>query len=255
MMAILFSYLLPYYAYTSGLNFHRGAGAILLLALLPQNLVLNIMNSFPFFGGTIVLILAVLSMGSEYTWGTLTPVFTQRAGRLRIFFSKVTALAVALLPFVISVFVLGFAASVLIAWREGQAIDLPEAWPVVKAFGACWFIMAVWASFGVLLAVLSRGTALAIGLGIVYGLALEGIISAFGQQIDLLNQISKAFLRTNGYSLISSLGVAIPEGGPGNFIGPIVSGGQALMLLTAYIVLFLGVAAAIVRRRDVLGIG
>ena len=41
------------------------------------------------------------------------------------------------------------------------------------------------------------------------------------REIDLLNQVSKAFLRTNGYSLVSSLGVSLQEGGAGGFIGPV----------------------------------
>lgn len=256
-MAILFSYLLPYYAFTSGISFHdRGAGAVLLIALLPRNLVINIMNGFPFFGGTMVLILGVLSMGSEFSWGTLTPVFTQRAGRLRVFCSKMLSLAIALVPFVLSVFVLGFMASTAIALREGQTLELPPLAALLKGMGAAWIILAAWASFGVLLAVLSRGTALAIGLGIIYGLVLEGIITAFGREVDLLNEISKGFLRTNSYSLISSLGVSLPiQSGPGGFVGPSVSGTQSFTVLVSYILIFSVVAAAILRWRDVSGSG
>jgi ABC-type transport system involved in multi-copper enzyme maturation permease subunit len=255
-MSILFSYILPYYAYTSDLNFHgRGVGVVLLIGLLPQNLVANITNSFPFFGGTVVLILGALFMGSEFNWGTLTPVFTQRAGRLKIFLAKMLALAVTLIPFVLLVFFLGFVASSLIAWREGQSMALPPLLDLTRAMGASWFLMAVWASFGVLLAVLSRGTSLAIGLGIIYGLVIEGIISSFGRQIDLLASMSKGLLRTNGYSLISSLGVTIQgEAGPGAFTGEGVSGTQASIVLAIYIVLFISVAAALVRWRDVAGV-
>ncbi|MBK5226036.1 MAG: ABC transporter permease subunit [Thermoleophilia bacterium] len=254
-MAILFSYLLPYYAYTSDLNFHgRGVGAVLLIALLPQNLVANITNSFPFFGGTMVLIMGALAMGSEYNWGTLTPAFTQRAGRLKVFFAKMLALAIALVPFVLLVFLLAFLASVSISWREGQPIELPPLWDLLRALAAGWFLLAVWAAFGVFLAVLSRGTALAIGLGIIYGLVIEGIISSFGRQIDLLKQISTVLLRTNGYSLISSLGVTLPsEAGPGGFSGDSVSGTQAALVLAGCLIVFIAISAAVIRRRDVTG--
>ena len=255
LMAVLFSYILPYYAYTSDLNFHgRGVGAVLLFALLPQNLIGNITTSFPFFGGTVVLIVGALAMGSEYNWGTLTPVFTQRASRLKVFFSKVAAIGIALVLFVLVVFSLGFMASMLIAWREGQAIDLPPLLDLARALGTTWFLMAVWASLGVLLAVLSRGTSLAIGLGIIYGLVIEGIISSFGRQIDLLATTSTALLRTNGYSLISSLGASLAgEAGPGGFSGDMVSGTRAAITFAVYIVLFIGVAASLVRWRDVAG--
>jgi len=256
LITVLFSYILPYYAYTSDLNFHgRGVGAVLLIALLPQNLVANITSSFPFFGGTVVLIMGALAMGSEFNWGTLTPVFTQRAGRLKVFLSKILAIGIALVPFVLLVFFLGFVASYLIAWRESQSMALPPLWALARALAAGWFLMAAWASFGVLLAVLSRGTSLAIGLGIIYGLVIEGIISSFGRQIDLLATASKGLLRTNGYSLISALGVTISGGGegPGAFSGDTVSGMQASIVLAVYIVLFISVAASLIRLRDVAG--
>lgn len=253
LMAILFSYILPYYAYTSDANFQgRGYGAILLNELLPQNLVANISGSFPFFGGTIALIMAAMAMGGEYRWGTLTPAFTQRDGRLKIFLAKILAIALALALLVLALFSLGFGASLLIAWREGQAIDLPPLWELMRALGANWLLMAAWAGLGVMLAAISRGTSLAIGLGMIYGLVLEGIISSYGQQIDLLAKASKGLLRTNGYSLISSLGVTIQgEVGPGQYSINSVSGTQAFIVLVIYIVLFISVTASLVRWRDV----
>jgi ABC-2 type transport system permease protein len=250
-IALLFSYVLPYYAYTSNTNFH--GRAIVLYVLLPQSLISTIAATFPFFGGTMVLILGILSMGSEYDWGTLTTVLVQRVGRLKFFLAKIAALAIALIPFVLLVFLLGFLASSIIALREDQAIMLPSLWDLVRALSAGWFLLAAWASFGVLLAVLSKGTALAIGLGIIYGLVIEGIISSFGRQIDLLAQISKGLLRTNGYSLISALGGSITAAGPGGFSGTTVSGTQASIVIGVYVLFFVAVSAAVVRRRDVTG--
>lgn len=253
--ALLFSYILPYYAYTSDIDFHgRSGGFLLLLTLLPQNLVSNITGSFPFFGGTVVFILGALAAGSEYSWGTLTPVYCQGAGRLRVFFAKVTAIAIAIVPFVVLTFFLGLAAGELIAWREGQVFALPPMWELTRALGATWFLMAAWASLGILLAVLFRGTSLAIGLGIIYGLVLEGLVSSFGQQIVMVGRLSKVLLRTNGYSLISSLGVTVQgEVGPGQYSIDVVSGLQASAVLAFYIVIFVAVAAVLIRRRDVTG--
>ncbi|MFA6001536.1 MAG: ABC transporter permease [Thermoleophilia bacterium] len=251
-IALLFSYVLPYYAYTANTNFH-GRG-IVLYVLLPQNLVSTITATFPFFGGTMILILGVLSMGSEYNWGTLTTVLVQRDSRLKFFLAKIAALAIAIVPFVLLVFLLGFLTSSIIALREDQAIILPSLWDLVRALSIGWFLLAVWASFGVLLAVLSKGTALAIGLGIIYGLVLEGIISSFGRQIDLLDQISKGLLRTNGYSLISTLGGSVTaEVGPGGFSGTTVSGTQASIVFGVYILLFVAISALVIRLRDVTG--
>ncbi|MCL4473279.1 MAG: ABC transporter permease [Actinobacteria bacterium] len=253
--SILFAYILPYIAFTTGSAFgpEHEVGQIVLSTLLPSNLVSTLLTGFPFFGGVMVFILGVLVMGSEYNWGTLTPMFIQRAGRLKIFFSKMIALAIAVIPFVLVVFLLGAIASSLIALHQGESMAMPPAWDVIRAMSMAWFIMVVWTYFGVLLAILWRGTTLPVGLGIVYGLVVEGVIAAFGSQIDLLDQIAKGFLRTNGYSLITALAPSVQGRalGPGGFSGPFVPWGQALLVLAGYIVLFTAISAVILQQRDV----
>ncbi|MHB9111018.1 MAG: ABC transporter permease [Thermoleophilia bacterium] len=253
-LPVLFSYLLPYYAYTSDRSFGHGVERVLLDGLLPHNIVDNIMASFPFFGGTIALIFGGLFMGSEYSWGTLTYAFTQKSSRTRVFAGKIAALAIALVPFVLLVFLFALTVSLLIAMREGQAIELPSLWFAIRGMGACWLIMAAWASVGVLLAVLSRGTALAIGLGIIYGLVIENLITVFGRQIELLSSLSDLLLRTSGYSLIHALGGTIQsEVGPGSFFGTYLSASRSCFMLGGYIVFTLLLSAAIFRWRDVAG--
>ena len=253
LVTVVFAYVLPYFAYKGDIRFRARTGGVLLSVMLPHNLVSSLLGGFPAFGGIFVLILAVLAMGSEYTWGTLTPAFTQKASRLKVFFSKVLALAIAIVPFVVMVYLLGYIASMLIALKEGQSTQPPDLWLLVRALAFSWFILAVWASFGVMISVLSKGTSLAIGLGIIYGLVLEGVISAFSRQITLLGYLSKIFLRTNSYSLLSPLGVTFTGEGPGGFSGSTVSATQAAIVLAIEIAVFLAVAATIVRRRDVTG--
>jgi ABC-2 type transport system permease protein len=165
-LAVLFAYVIPYVEYLNG----SGPGPRSLGQLLPAQLAGNLVEGFPFFGGVIALMLGVLGLGSEYGWGTLKTLFIQREGRLRVFGAKLLALGAVLVPFALSVFALGAAASYVIALREGSAVDWPSAWLVVRAMGAGWLILAVWASFGLLLAAVSRGTSLAIGVGILYAL-------------------------------------------------------------------------------------
>jgi hypothetical protein len=139
-----------------------------------------------------------------------------------------------------------------VAVREGAAVTWPPVADVLRGLGAGWLLLSLWALFGVLLAVLSRGTALAIGLGVLDGLAVEGIISGFGTSIPVLKDLSQAFLRTNGYSLIAPLRTAnLQVGGPGFFSGPFVDAAQALWAILAYLVLFGGITALLLQRRDV----
>lgn len=247
-LALVFAYVVPYVTY---LNDTRTQP---LDDVLPQHLVGALLGGFPFFGGVFALMLGVLALGSEYGWGSLRTLFTQGPRRLEVFGAKVLALAVALIPFVLAVFVLGAFASYAIALREGADVGWPSAWLLLRGLAAGWLILAVWAAFGVLLAVLSRGTALAIGIGILYGLVIEGLVSALASQVTLLDRFVEFFLRANAYSLVAGLGVStddIASNGPGSFSRPFVDGGQALLVLALYSLGFLVFSGWLLRRRDV----
>ena len=56
---------------------------------------------------------------------------------------------------------------------------------------AGWLILAVWAALGVLLGVLTRGTSLAIGIGILYALVIEGLLSALADSVGVLEPLSE----------------------------------------------------------------
>lgn len=247
-MAFVFAYVAPYVTYLND-SFNQS-----LSELLPQNLVANVMGGFPFFGGVFALMLGVLAFGSEYGWGTLKTLFTQRPRRLQVFAAKLLALAIALIPFVLVVFVVGALASYGIALREGADAALPSVGTIAQGVGAGWLILAVWCAFGTLLAVFSRGTSLAIGIGVLYAFVIEGLLSALASQVSVLDQIVQFFLRANAYSLVTGLGVSADDvrgNGPGSFSGPFVSTGQALAVLTVYAVAFLSVSGFLLRRRDV----
>jgi ABC-2 type transport system permease protein len=252
-LAMFFSYLLPYVEYRNG-DIGGGPGQTPLEELLPDQLAGHLSGGFPFFGGVFALMLGVLALGSEYGWGTLRTVLVQRPGRLHVFAAKLLAMAVGLVPFVLVVFALGTASSYAIAWGEGVPAGAPPAWVLVRALAAGWLILAVWAAFGVTLGVLSRGTALAVGLGILYALVIEGLISAFADQVSLLEPLVEFFLRANAYSLVEGLGAATTGAatdGPGAFNGPYVGGAQALIVLVGYIAGFLLLSGVLLRRRDV----
>ncbi|MGH3006708.1 MAG: ABC transporter permease [Gaiellaceae bacterium] len=247
-LALVFAYVVPYATYLNG------SARDPLTDVLPQNLVGNLMGGFPFFGGVLALMLGVLAFGSEYGWGTLKTLFTQRPGRLHVFGAKLLALAAALVPFVLVVFAAGALAGTAIALREGADIAWPSAWLLLRGLAAGWLILAVWAALGVLLAVLSRGTALAVGIGILYALVIEGLLSALASQVGLLDRLVEFFVRANAYSLVAGLGVSsddISDSGPGSFSGPFVDGEQALLVLASYIAAFLLLSGVLLRRRDV----
>jgi ABC-2 type transport system permease protein len=248
LLALLFAYVVPYITY---LNDQL---RVIPADLLPQSLVGSLLGGFPFFGGVLALMLGVISLGSEYGLGTLKTLFTQRPGRLQVFTAKLLALAIVLVAFVLVVFAVGALASYGIALREGVDVAAPSAWLVVRGLAAGWLILAVWAALGVLLAVLSRGTAMAVGIGVLYTFVIEGLISALATQVSLIDRLVEFFLRANGYSLVAVLGVSgedVSDRGPGSFSGPFVSGGQALLVLASYLAVLLVASGGLLRRRDI----
>jgi ABC-type transport system involved in multi-copper enzyme maturation permease subunit len=246
-LGIFFAYVIPY-----ALDPEDAAGGV--EQFLPASLVATLIAGFPFFGGVFALMLGVFAVGSEYGWDTLKTLFAQRPGRLRVFASKLVALGIVLVPFVLALFAAGAVASVVIAQIEDAPVSWPSAWLLVRALAAAWLILAVWAALGVLLGVFCRGTSLAIGVGILYALVIEGLLSAFAESISLLEPVTELFLRANGYSLAAALGAStesIGSNGPGSFDGPFVGSGQALMALAGFAVAFASVSGVLLRRRDV----
>ena len=247
-LALTFAYVVPYIQYTND------PARRSLTDLLPESLVGTLMAGFPFFGGVLALMLGVLTVGSEYGWGTLRTLFTQGPGRLRVFGAKLIAVAATLLVFVLVVYVLGALASWAIAANEGVEVSWPSASLLVRGIAGGWLIFAVWAALGILLAIVTRGTALAVGIGILYAFVVEGLLSALAREVNVLDGLVEFFVRVNGYSLVAVLGVSaddVSDSGPGSFSGPFVAGGQALLVLSVYLVGFVLAAGWLLRRRDV----
>jgi ABC-type transport system involved in multi-copper enzyme maturation permease subunit len=253
-LGLLFGYIVPYAMYRSG----DDDGPDSLAGMLPDQLTQTVLDGFPFYGGAIALMLGVLAVGSEFGWDTFKTLFTQGPGRVRIFGAKMAALAIAIVPFALSIFAFGAVASVVIAQLEGVGIAWPAATDVLRGIGAGWLILVAWAAVGVLLAVVTRGTSLAIGIGILYTLVIEGLVSLLASTVSFVEPAVDFFLRANTYSLIRPLGGAAgatgdsaATDGPGAFNGPYVDEMQALVVLVAYVLVFAGVSAWLLRRRDV----
>jgi len=225
-----------------------------LVQFLPESLAGTLISGFPFFGGVFALMLGVFALGSEYGWDTLKTLFTQRPGRLRVFAAKLAALGIVLIPFVLALFAAGAVASFVIAQIEDAPVSWPSAWLLIRAIAAGWLILAVWAALGVLLGVITRGTSLAIGVGILYALVIEGLLSAFADGVSALEPLTGAFLRANGYSIAAALGApvaSIESSGPGSFGGPFVDSAQAVAVLVALAAGFVVLSGLLLRRRDV----
>jgi ABC-2 type transport system permease protein len=213
--------------------------------LYPSHFLSSILGAFGGlgYGSAIALILGALAYGSEYGWSTLKTVLTQRPGRLTTFGGKLLSLVVVLAVYAVALFAAGAAASAVFGAVYGHLTPWPAAGDIAKALLSSLLIMGMWAALGILLAVAFRQSALAIGLGVVYTIAIEGVIFSTLSLVTSLGDVERAFPGSNAQSLGQSFG---PNAGRA-----LVSPEQAAAVMAAYLVVFLVISGILLRRRDV----
>jgi hypothetical protein len=98
------------------------------------------------------------------------------------------------------------------------------------------------------MAYLLRQSALAVGLGLAYMLAIEGILfqALRGLNVGWVTTLEKFLVVQNAGSLANSLG----SGGP-QATAPLVSIQQAILVIALYGLAFVLVSSVLVRARDV----
>lgn len=243
----VFNYLVPYAGYLSAEN-DRMAERIL-SGMMPENLIASSIAGFPLFAGALALTLGALLVGSEYGWGTLKTVLIQRPRRLSVFAGQLLALAVAVFAIVLVVFTLGALTSYAIAASQSVAVDWPPLVDLAQGFASGWLILMTWCLLGAMLAFVFRGMALPIGLGVVWILGVENLITGVAANLlDFAETLEKGLPGVNAGSLVAALGGSA-DGTPG--VNTVVDGTQATLVLLAYAVVFIMVAAVTLHRRDV----
>ena len=223
------------------------------IALYPVNLVKYTLSTWDTLGGVFALILGVLSQGSEYGWGTIKTLYTQRPGRIAMLAGKLGALSLAVLVLVLALFGVDALSSYVVAFIDGKSTDLPAAVDIVKGLAAGWLIFEFWAVFGFALATLFRQSAMAIGLGLAYAIVIEGIIFKIAGNVggNTVKQIQSWFPVANTGYLSSSFGQAVPEALARTISKPIADANHAVLVLLIYTAVFIVGSALLVRARDV----
>jgi ABC-2 type transport system permease protein len=252
----LFGYILPYSSWlTSDQNFRtQGLDPQAVLAgTLPGELVPTSLGGFPVFAGALALILGALATGSEYGWGTMQTALTQRPTRLAVYGGKLAALAASTLAIVVATFALNATVASVIATVESRPLDYPSLAELAKGVGSGWLILGMWCGLGALLGFAFRGVALPIGLGVVWVLGVENLVSAVADSLLTgLRPLRDVLPGVNAGSLVWSLA---PGGGSSGQAPPgvidAVTGGRATLSLALYVAASAAAGAFLLRRRDV----
>lgn len=254
LLNLTFAYVFNYIAYaTDSASFATDdvPSESLLADVLPEAIPRIFTGGMPMFGGAIMMILGALAAGSGYGWGTWKTSLTQGPGRLAAFGGTLAAVAGIVVAVIAATFLLDLASSVLIAALESQTIVWPPLGELAQALGGGLLIFGMWASAGVLIGVLTRSPAVAIGLGLVWSLVVENLLRGVSELLSGLEYVTEVMPGTAAGSLAGALG-ATTEGDGGGAPGvlTVLDSGTASLLLVTYIVACTVVAAVVFRRRD-----
>ncbi|MFO1534257.1 MAG: ABC transporter permease subunit [Thermoplasmatota archaeon] len=194
--------------------------------------------------GIIALVLFAQNLGAEYSHGTLKALLMREPRRLRLLAGKATALGLLVALAVVAAFLLqSLLATVLAAargipataWFQPHGLSA-SGLLLLRVVGAC----LAWGVIGLLLAILLRAAAPAVGIGIGYTIVAEPIVSlAFNRGAKYLpGRVLQSFVLW---------GEAVP-GQPAGVPGP-----TSALLLVAYLAVMLAIALTLFQRRDVAG--
>ena len=228
--------------------------ASLKLAYYPVSWVKNTLGIGGELGGAMCMVLGVLVIGSEYGWGTFKTLLTQRPGRLATFGGRLGALALVIGIYELAIFSATGVTSLVIASIDKHNITWPAAGTVIEALAAEWLVFATWTAFGMLLAFLFRQSALAVGIGMVYMLILEGLVLTLLSQVggQWVLELRKLLPGTAAAALADSFGQvggALAGRAPAQAL---IGAQRATITLGVYAAAFSAIAAIVFRRRDVM---
>jgi ABC-2 type transport system permease protein len=250
----VFSYVVPYLSYrTSNTNGFRAGDtpAELLASTLPGQIVPNTLGGFPVFAGALTLAFGALVFGSDYGWDTVKTLLTQRWSRTVVVTGKLAAMAVWIVGAVCVLFALSGASSLAVALGERKSTAFPSVGHLLAGVGGGALILMMWACVGAALSVLLRSVALPIGLGIVWALGIENLLSAMADSmLTALDPMRNLLPGVNAGSLVASITPErIGEAAPG--VSDTVGEVRSLATLAAYVFGCALLAVWTTRRRDV----
>ena len=255
LLSQVFGYLVPYLSFAGD-----GSGPIegaskdgILASTLPDQMVASALGGFPVFAGARALVFGALVLGSEYGWGTVKTMLTQRPGRTTALAGQAIALAASVAVGVLILFALGAITSTVIAVGQDESTAFPSLLDLLGGYGAGVAIMLMWAGLGGALGVVLRGVALPIGLGVVWVLGVENLIAGVASSVlTALRPLRDVMPGINAGSLASAVmptrppGVEAPPG-----INSDVADVRALITVACYVAVCLAIALWAYRRRDV----
>jgi ABC-2 type transport system permease protein len=242
-LTLAFGYLTPYAgANTERVPEQRPA------AMLPSDSAAAAIGGLPLFVGSLALIFGVLVTGSDYAWETWKTVLVQQPSRMSVLAGKVAVLAAGTLLLVVTLLGACAAASYLVAGLEGASAGPPTLHDLALDASAGWLIAFMWSLCGAALSVLMRAVVLPVGIGLVWMLGVQNLISAVAAPLlEWLDDFQRWMPGPAAGSLVA--GLTDRTDTPG--VQALTGTGNSAAILFGYVVLCLVLCAVPLARRDV----
>lgn len=251
LLNLTFAYLFNYLAYTSGEGGAMSDGLprdVLLGQLLPAAVPEVFTQGMAMFGGALMLVLGALAVGSGYGWGTWKTVFTQGPSRPAAIGGLLLSLLVVVVALVCAAFAVDLGVASLIAVSEGRPLVLPTLTRSVLGIGSGAAILGMWTLAGALVGAIARGPALAVGLGLIWVLVVENLLRGVAGIFGPIEAVTDLLPGTAAGSLAGAMRTVGGPATPG--VLDILSRGESLALLGAYVLVFGGGTIWLMTRRD-----
>lgn len=190
-------------------------------------------------------------VGGAYAAGTVRTALLQRDGRTMVALARLSAIALVTLFTTLVTLVAGAAVSAGVAWGTGRTAHWPPVYQLATGLLAGWLVMTMWALFGAVLGHLVRGVALPIGLGLVWVMAVENLITnVLADLVSWLRPIRDLLPAANAGSLIRAVTAGVDLGRPAPGVLNLVGGTHATLTLLGYLAVSASGSVLLLRGRD-----
>jgi hypothetical protein len=148
-------------------------------------------------------------------------------------------------------FAVDFGFATVLAMIEGQPLGFPGIGALGKSIAVGVLILGMWALAGAAIGTLTRSPALAVGVGVVWVLAVENLLRGLASALDWLRPVTDVLPGTAAGSLVAAIGARpVSEGGSPGVVNNL-AGWPAAGVALGYLVILAVVTGVTLRRRDV----
>lgn len=217
----------------------------------PRELIPHFLSNVPALLGAACLALGALTLGSEYAWGSIHTVASLPPGRLTTLAGRLVALA--LIVLVLNLLLWSVAAGLATAFAviDGASVTEPPTGRLAAAIATTWLISSMWCGLGVMLAAIFRQSVVALAVGLIYMLVVEGLVlNLLGSTAgDMVRGLERFLPGPNAGALVQAFGHGYMPAGmqaPAPLAGPM----EATAALAVYLLMFCLATAYFLRTRD-----